>query len=161
MKKYKDQTLAKYLDALSSKTPVPGGGSAGALAGALGAGLISMVANYSIGKGKPKDVERKIKGSLKVSEKIKKRLLALVDLDAEAYLGVVNSKNAGTKLRNSALLKAREVPLEVCLLCYRAIELTPYLVAHGNKNLLSDVKVAAEILLAAYNSAMINVRINQ
>ena len=161
MQKYKNQSLKKYLDNLSKRTPVPGGGSAAALAGALGAALISMVANYSMGKNKSKSVDSSIRRTLLKSEKIWKRLLDLVDLDAEAYLKVVKARRANNKIKKAALKKAREVPFEVCRLCYAAVQLTPLLVKKGNRHLVSDVEVALEILSAAFNSAKVNVEINQ
>ncbi len=143
------------------RVPVPGGGSAAALSGALGAALISMVANYSVRKDKPKPTDGKIKGILCESEKIRKRLLEIVDLDAKAYLGVVKTRKASPRIKNAALKKAREVPFETCRLCYKAVELTPFLVEHGNQYLLSDIRVALELLTAAFNSALVNVEINQ
>lgn len=160
MKKFKNYTLKQYVEQLSQRTPVPGGGSAAALAAALGAALVSMVAHYSLGKGKPALMERKIKKILKESEKLKKRFLALVDLDAQAYLAVVKARKKSPKIKKAALKRAREVPLEVCNRCYEAVELTPFLVHHGNAYLVSDIQVANELLLAAFKSAMVNVQIN-
>lgn len=158
---YHEKTLKEYLDALAAKAPVPGGGSAASLVGALGAALISMVAQYSLGKGKPPSVEKKIEGILLQSESIRGRFLALVDLDAEAYLNVVKSRKADPEVKKEALRKAREVPMEACRLCFQAVELTPFLVEEGNQFLLSDVRVALEMLLAAFNASLVNVEINQ
>ncbi len=160
MKKYKNYTLSEYLDALSKKTPVPGGGSAAALTAATGAALISMVANYSKGRSQCKRIENKIVSVLKQSEQIRKRLLELVDLDAQAYLGVVKARGASAQVRKKALREAAKIPREVCKLCYQAIQLTPCLVERGNPYLISDVEVAAEMFLAAFNSAHINVEVN-
>ena len=161
MKRYKIHTLQEYLDILSQRTPVPGGGSAAALVGSLGAALISMVANYSLNRNQPRPVEARIKIILKKSETIRKRFLDLVDLDAQAYLNVVKNRKARPDKKKKVLRQAREVPKEVCRLCYLAIELTPYLVEKGNKYLLSDVKVAVEFLLAAFHAAKVNVEVNQ
>ncbi len=161
MKKYKNHTLKEYSDVLSKRVPVPGGGSAGALTAALGASLISMVANYSIDRGSPKPIEKEICDILKESEEIRERLLDLVDLDAEAYLEVVKARRESPAKKKVALKKARQVPMEVCQLCYRAVDLMPYLVKYGNPYLMSDIEVASEMLLAAFRSALINVEINQ
>lgn len=128
---------------------------------ALGAALLSMAANYSLGKASSRADEQKIKASLKQSEQLRKRFLLLVDLDAKAYLNVVKTRKAAPAKRNAARRKAAEVPLEVCKLCYKAVQLSPTLVRYGNKYLVSDVKVALELLLAAFNAARINVEINQ
>lgn len=142
------------------KAPIPGGGSAAALSAALGAALISMVVRYSQGKGKTPVVQRKLQATLKTSERLRKRFLRLVDLDAQAYLGVVKTRKATKKRKKAALKHAREVPREVCRLCCEAVELTPFLVKEGSKYLLSDVKVALELLLAAFRSAQINMEVN-
>lgn len=154
MKQYKNHTLSEYLNALAERQPVPGGGSASAYAGALGVGLILMVARYSLGKGADRLVEARFKSTIKKAEAIRRRLLVLVDLDAAAYLKVRRTKNAPKNIRTKALKQAREVPLEVCRLCYRAIDLAPTLVEEGNKYLVADVMVACELLMASFNGAL-------
>jgi formiminotetrahydrofolate cyclodeaminase len=153
MKKFKNHTITEYLEALSRREPVPGGGSASALTGALGAGLLGMVAGYSIGKGKPARVEKKLNKILSDSEKIRNRFLELVDLDAEAYLGVVAAKKKSAKEKQKAERVAKAVMVETCRLCYRSISLAGYLAQNGNKYLIADVEVAGELLAAAYNGA--------
>lgn len=133
---------------------MPGGGSAAALAGALGAGLLSMVARYSLGKGAPQAVEKKLKKTVQEMEKLRQRLLELVDLDTQAYLRLRETKNASPSVKKAAVIKAREVPLEVCRLCYKAVDQAPFLVASGNKYLIADVAVACELLLSAFNGAL-------
>lgn len=167
MKPFKNYSLKKYTEVLASKTPAPGGGSAAALTAALGAALLSMVANYSLGKSASRANEKKLKDTLKQSEQFRKRFLALVDLDARAYLNVVKTRKAclpgrqAAARRIAARRKAAEIPLEVCKLCYKAVQMSPALVRYGNQHLISDVKVALELLLAAFNAARTNVEINR
>ena len=161
MKPFKDHTLKEYLDHLAARQPVPGGGSAAALSSALGAGLIVMVSQYSLGKGKPKLVETQLTSIIAKAEKIRERLLALVDEDAQAYLAVVAARKLDAKAQKEAARKAARVPREICTLSYQAVELTPYIVEHGNPYLMSDVEVALELLLAGYHSAIVMVKANQ
>ena len=161
MKLFRNHTLSEYLKKLSLKEPTPGGGSAAALVGAAGVSLICMVARYSQNRKQGKDVEVKIRACLQKSEKIRSRMLALVDLDAQAYLQVVRAPKSKCAQRTKALTKARAVPLELCRLCYAALELTPLLAKKGNPYLLSDIRCAVEMLLAAFHSAMANVKANQ
>jgi len=144
---YKDETLKKYLDDLSGKLPVPGGGSAAALTAALGASLISMVVNFTLGKPKYAKFEGELNGILQKSEKLKEEFLRLVDLDVVAF----ESKN----VRN-----ALDVPFMVCRLCFEGIKLCRPLVKESNVNLISDVAVAAIMLESAFASAYFNVEIN-
>lgn len=120
-----------------------------------------MVVRYSQNKGQGQAVENELKTCLKKCERIEQRLLALVDLDAQAYLELVKAPKTPCARRAKALKKARAVPLEVCRLSYAAIELTPLLARKGNRHLLSDVHCAVEMLLAAFHSAMANVKANQ
>lgn len=152
-KKLKNHTLDQYLKILSEKTPTPGGGSVAALTGALAVGLISMVAQYSLGKSKDKAVERKIAKILSQSQKIRDQFLELVDLDAQAYQKVVAARRLSKSKQRTAAQAARKVPIKICRICYLAIDLTPYLVVYGNQYLLSDIKVALELLEAAFQSA--------
>ena len=158
---FKNKTLQEYLDQLSRREPVPGGGSAAALTGAMAAGLISMVTNYSIGRrANTKAVENRLSQILTHSEHIRHRLLELTSLDSEAYLKVFAARTSSKRTQQQASKEARGVPQEICKLCYKAVQLTPYLVENGNPYLLSDVAVALELLMAAFNGAKIMVRIN-
>lgn len=123
--KFKDHTLQEYLDRLSAREPVPGGGSAAALSSALGAGLICMVTRYSLGKGKPAAIESKLTKTLAKAEDIRARLLELVDEDAEVYLGVVAARKLDAKAQKAAAKKSAQVPKAICRLSYDAVELTP------------------------------------
>ena len=144
---YKDETLKKYLDDLAAKLPAPGGGSAAALTAGLGASLISMVVNFTIGKPKYASFEEELKTILEKSEKLKEEFLRLVDLDVVAY----ESKN---------IRDALDVPFMVCRLCFEAIKLCLPLIKKGNINLISDVAVAAILLESAFAAAYFNVEIN-
>ncbi|MDP8266084.1 MAG: cyclodeaminase/cyclohydrolase family protein [Candidatus Aceula meridiana] len=161
MKKFKNQSLAQYLKNLASKNPAPGGGSAAALVAATGVSLISMAARYSLKKNQSSKAQAKLKSLIKKSDKMRLRLLDLVDLDAKAYLEVVKTRKGPVAKKKAALKKAQAAPLEVCRLSYAAIGLTPFLAKEGNLHLLSDVKCAVEMLLAAFQSAVANVEVNQ
>jgi len=144
---YKNETIKKYLDDLAAKLPAPGGGSAAALNAALGVSLISMVANFTIGKPKYAKFEAQVKKILHDSEKLRAEFLNLVDLDISAY----NSKD---------MRQALNVPFMCCRLCFEAAKLCPDMVKIGNINLASDVAVAAVMLESAFVSAYFNVDIN-
>ena len=155
------KTLEEYVNQLSSKEPVPGGGSAAALTATLGVGLVSMVARYSMGrKTNTKTLDKKFSSILKQSETIRKRLLELTSLDSQAYLQVCAARSLDKKAQIKASQEARRVPLEICKLCFKALDLTPLLVSQGNSYLLPDVQVAIELLTAGFNGAIVMVRIN-
>jgi formiminotetrahydrofolate cyclodeaminase len=144
---YKYTSIDKYLDDLSAKLPAPGGGSAAALNAAMGAALISMVVNFTLGKPRYARYENQLKGILEKSEKLRKEFLDMLDLDVAAY----KSKN---------IRDALDVPFMLARLCYEGIKLCPPLVKKGNVNLASDVAVAAIFLESAFASACFNVEIN-
>lgn len=144
---YKDETLKKYLDDLSGRLPAPGGGSAAALNAAMGAALISMVINFTLGKPKYARYEGELKVMLEKSEKLRGEFLNLVDLDVVAY-----------KTKN--IRDALKVPFMVSRLCFEGIKLCPPLIKKGNINLISDVAVAAGFLESAFASANFNIEIN-
>ncbi|MFH0790549.1 MAG: cyclodeaminase/cyclohydrolase family protein [Candidatus Omnitrophota bacterium] len=144
---YANKTLKNYLNDLAAKKPVPGGGSAAALTAALGASLISMVVNFTLGKPKYAEYEIELKAMLEESEKLRWEFLNLVDLDAAAF----KSKN----IRN-----AMDVPFMLARLCFEGVKFCPPLIKKGNINLISDVAVAAVLLESAFVSANFNVEIN-
>jgi formiminotetrahydrofolate cyclodeaminase len=145
--KYKNQTLTKYLNDLAAKIPAPGGGSAAALNAALGASLLSMVVNFTLGKPKYAAFQKELKLIFAKSERLRKQFLELVDRDVLAY----QSKN---------IHKALAIPFETARLCCQAVQLCPPLVKRGNLNLISDVAVAAVLLESAFAAACFNVEIN-
>ena len=144
---YFNKSLKEYLDDLAAKLSAPGGGSAAALNAALGASLISMVINFTLGKPKYAAYENELRDSLLKSENLRGEFLKLVDLDVTAY-------------QSKDIKSALDVPQTVCKLCYEAINLCPALISKGNINLISDVAVAAILLESAFTSAYFNVEIN-
>lgn len=139
--------LQRYTDDLASRAPVPGGGSAAALAGSLGASLVSMVIHFTLGKPRYAAYQRELKAMLACSEKSRKEFLKLIDLDVQAF-------------RSHDMKRATEVPLLVCRLSLAVIGHCAVLVKKGNRNLLSDVLSAAVFLEAACSAAAVNVRVN-
>ncbi len=144
---YKNNTLRRYLDDLAAKLPAPGGGSAAALTAALGASLLSMVINFTLGKPKYAAYAGELSHALEQTEKLRNDFLNLVDLDVAAY----KSKN---------LRDALDVPFMVARLCFEAAKLLPRLSKKTNPNLATDLAVAAEFLEAAFAAARFNVEIN-
>jgi len=154
MKNLKDHTLKQFTDVLSKKVPTPGGGSAAALGASLGVSLLLMVSRYSKGRSKNKVTERQFDRIIKDCEKIRLRLLTLVDTDAKAYQGLIQAKTKSAKIKKQAQRRAHAVPKEVSQLCFKAIRISPVLVKKGNPYLLSDVEVALELISASYNSSL-------
>ncbi len=144
---YKNASLERYLDDLSAKLPAPGGGSAAAVNAALGAALVSMVINFTLGKPKYARYETELKRMLERSEELRNKFIGLADLDVAAY-------------RSGNIKDALNVPFMLARLCFEAIKLCPPLVNKGNRNLISDVAVAAVMLESAFASAYFNVKIN-
>ncbi len=161
MKKLYQFTIKDYLDVLASHKPIPGGGSAAALMGAAGVALIIKVTHYSIKKSQAKEIRLKLKKILHESVQMKSRLISLIDLDAQAYLKVVQSRQSDARTKRAALALAKKIPQDVCHLCYSAIQLTSFLVEKGNPFLLSDLEAAIEALSASFNSALSIFKSNQ
>jgi formiminotetrahydrofolate cyclodeaminase len=144
---YKDKTLKKYSEDLAAKIPTPGGGSAAAFTACLGVSLVSMVINFTQGRPKYAAYEKDLLKLFKKSEGLREEFLNLVDLDVEAY----KSKN---------IRDALGIPFMLCRLCAEGIKLCPPLIKYGNRNLISDVAVAAILLESSFASAYFNVEIN-
>lgn len=168
--KLTERSVREMLAALRSPDPTPGGGSASALAGAMGASLLAMVA----GLGKPRaqapaDLER-LAASGRACTALSEDLTALVDRDSEAYDAVVaayrlpkesdGEKRARSARIQDALMGATLAPLEVMRACASALGHAPAIAAGGNANASSDVHVAIELLAAGLAGAGRNVDIN-
>jgi formiminotetrahydrofolate cyclodeaminase len=165
-----NKTISELLDAFSSPDPTPGGGSASALAGALGASLLAMVAGMARTKsGTPEEREAldaaradllALQGSLK----------ELVDLDASAYALVVaayrqpkdtdEQRQARLATIQQAMRMATQVPLETMRACANVIRIARTVSAFGNPSASSDVKVGVHLALAGFRGGAHNVEIN-
>ncbi len=163
-------SVQSYLDALASGDPTPGGGSAAALSGALGAALLCMSARFTVGREKYAAFEPAAQAVLDEADSLRPKLEALMDEDAVAY-GNYRAASALPKgtdeekaARKAALQEATRasalVPLAICRLSYRLLELAPALAENCNPYLVSDVVVATHMALSAFRSALINVRMN-
>ncbi len=160
---YIDKSIKVYLDDLAAKKPTPGGGSAAALSAAIGAGLISMVVNYTIANPAYKISQDKIADILVRAENYRLELEALIDEDIEAY----NKLSEGLKISGKedgkveALYKeALTPPFKTCKIASECLRLCKVVAECGNKNLITDVAIAAILLEGAFFSAKFNVYIN-
>ena len=167
---FQEQQLQTFLDQLASKASTPGGGSAAAIMGAMGAALVSMVANLTVGKQKYQDVEGEMQGFLERSEDMRSRLTGMIQADIDVFDKVMTAygmaretdteKAARSEAIQSALKEATDVPLACAQLCADVIELCRPVAEKGNLNVISDAGVAVLAAHAALRSAALNVYIN-
>lgn len=161
MKNYLSGTIKEYLENLSGKSAVPGGGSAAALTAAIGSALNLMVLEFSMknaSSAPAEDVLLKRKGSderqnLKLAE-------VLINEDCKVFSILRKAISEKKSEKEIEYIAAAKVPLEICRLTHRSLSLTAYLAENANKNLMTDVECAAEMLFAAFFSAKKNVEIN-
>jgi len=170
MPKLTHQTVTDLLEAFSSSTPTPGGGSASALAGAVGTSLLLMVASLPKNRATNGDEQAALAQAAQRLREIRDRLAELVDLDAAAYDAVVaaykhpkGSDEQQSRRREAiqaAMHHATETPLEVMRACRTAAEHGTVVAMYGLASAASDVRVAFELLGAGLRGARRNVDIN-
>jgi glutamate formiminotransferase/formiminotetrahydrofolate cyclodeaminase len=159
-------SLDGWIDELAGGSPVPGGGSAAALAGALGAALVAMVARLTIGRKAYADAQTRATAILAEADRLRGELRRLVDEDALAYTAVSQAYKipkddpARVKAIDEGLLGAARVPLRVATLADQVRRLAAEMAQIGNKNARSDAKVAEGLARAAITGAVENVRVN-
>jgi len=168
--RYIDQPLRFFMDRLASKSPEPGGGSVAALVGALGAALVSMVANLTLEKEKYVAVQAQIKALLEESETLRTDMQDLMQKDTEAYRALsevyrmnrdTEGERAGRNARlQDALKKACEVPLEIGAKSLGVARLAQRAAEIGNVAAVSDAGVAVLLARACAEAAALNVKIN-
>ncbi len=166
----KDQTIETFLQQLASASATPGGGSAAAIMGSMGAALVSMVANLTIGKDKYKAVEADMQALLEEAEALRICLLDAVRADVEAFDQVMaayrlpknteEEKTLRSKEIQEALKTATDVPLECVRLSAAVIDLSRTAMEKGNRNVISDAGVAVLAAHAALKSSALNVYVN-
>ncbi|MGC1387035.1 MAG: methenyltetrahydrofolate cyclohydrolase [Steroidobacteraceae bacterium] len=163
-------SIDQFLERLASADATPGGGSAAAIMGAMGAGLVSMVCNVSIGKKACEAAEPELKAVRAQSEALRLRLAAMVAEDVAAFDSLMAAyklpkESDGDKARRAdaiqaALRLATEVPLECARVCSHVIELAHRAGEHGYRGVISDAGVAVLAANSAARSAALNVFIN-
>jgi formiminotetrahydrofolate cyclodeaminase len=168
--RFRDLTVADFLQQLASSEPVPGGGAAAAIAGGLGAALVAMVANLS--EGRPRYAEHAAlhARAIPAAQELLDRMLALADEDAEAFAGygaalkLPRGTEAEQAARSAAIreaaLAATLSPLKVVEASLEIVGLAEELAGRSNRNASSDLEVSALMAVAACRSAAANVYIN-
>ena len=165
-----DQKITEFLQQTASGTPLPGGGSVSALSAALGAALTEMVANLTVGKKNYEAVEDEMQEISETAGNLRRKLMAEVDNDADAYQGVLAAfklpktteaeKQKRTEAIQDAMKNAARVPLGVAYDALQVMDLAERVIRSGNRNAVSDGAVGAMMARTAVMGALFNVKIN-
>lgn len=164
------ERVEEFLAVLSSKAPVPGGGGASAVGGAVGVGLGQMVANLTVGKKKYKDVEEEILGLQGQMNVLGEEFMRLADADARVFapLAAAYSLPSGTEeekaqkdsVMEENLLAASMVPMEMMERAMAMLDILEVLGQKGSRMAVSDVGVGVQFVRTALLGAVMNVYIN-
>lgn len=159
-----------FIEELAAPTPTPGGGSAGAYAGAMGAALVAMVAGLTIGKKKYAEVEAEMQAIRVMAESLRKELTQAVDDDASAFevlmatFKMPKDTEEQKSARNAAIaqstMNAAHIPLHVAEDAVKVMELAIKCAKDANVNAISDSMSGFAMARASLTAAGCNVRIN-
>ena len=160
----------EFVEVLGSKAPVPGGGGASALVGAVGTALGNMVGALTVGKKKYADVEEEMKELMAKATTLQDELLHLIERDAEVFEPLSKAYGMPRETEEEKAEKARvmeivlkdacSVPMEIMEKCCEAIDLIVEFAAKGSALAISDAGVGAAFCKAALQGASLNVYIN-
>lgn len=164
------KSCEEYIELLSSSDPVPGGGGASAVVGAMGVALGNMVGSLTVGKKKYADVEDEVIELKKSADKLQNELIELAEKDATGFIplsqayglpsGTDEEKKHKQKVMEEALRVACEAPLAMMEKCCEGILLHERMGAIGTAIAISDIGVGVLFCKAALKGASLNVRIN-
>jgi len=167
---YSHLTLAELLDAFASSQPVPGGGSAAALAGAVGASLLIMVAGLPKTRHGTDEERTALTAAAARLRPLREELAALIERDSEAYTSVMNAyrlpkssdveQATRSQAIDEAMRAATEAPMATIRACERAMREAEIIATSGAASASSDVAVGIELLKTAARGAGLNVDTN-
>ena len=170
MTDFSELSIRQFLSSLASPAPTPGGGTAAAVAGAMGAGLTEMVAALTLSREKYAPVHDAMRSIAEAAERARGEFLDLAREDSDAYDAVVaarrlpketeGEKQARAQALDTANRLATEVPMRTARAAWRLLAMLPELVEKGNPNAFSDAGAAALLLESAAEGALLNVGIN-
>jgi formiminotetrahydrofolate cyclodeaminase len=161
-----DKTITEFMNELASNAPVPGGGGASALIGAVGVSLGDMVGELTTGKKKYADVEEDIQRLMRDAKEVKDEFLRLIDADAEAFAplarayGIPTDEPGRDEIMEEALKNGAAVPMDIMRTCGRALDIIEEFAEKGSRLAVSDAGCAAASCKAAMQAASLNVFIN-
>lgn len=167
---YASMSLAQFLDELASGNATPGGGAASAVAGAMGASLVSMVCRLTIGRKKYAQYESDLQAVLAQADRLRPQFMAQAQADAAAYEQVIaamklpkdtpEQEATRRQVLEEALKQATTVPLRTATMAMEVMRLAAEVKAKGNKNAASDAAVAFTLGATAFEGGLANARIN-
>lgn len=161
-----EKSCLDFTELLASKAPVPGGGGAAALVGALGIALCSMVGNLTVGRRKYAGVEYDVKVMLTKAEKLQAQLLELIEEDAAVFeplakaYSIPKDDPKRAEILEEVTLNACKAPLKMMECCCGAIDLMEEMMEKGSETLISDTGCGALFCKAALEGASMNVFVN-
>jgi len=168
--KYSTLPCCKFVEELGSKAPVPGGGGASALVGAVGTALGNMVGCLTVGKKKYADVEPQMYELMARCDALQRELLALVEEDAQVFEPLARAygmpketqeqRDEKERVMAGALKEACRVPMQIMEKCCEALEMMKVFAQKGSVLAVSDAGVGAALCGAALRGAALNVFIN-
>ena len=169
-----NREIIDFIEDLASSSPAPGGGAVAALSGGLAVALTSMIYNLTVGKkiydNLEEDIKLKLDKNLEECKHLYKEMLLYMDKDKEAFLNLMACYKMPKDTEEHRLLKeatmekctleAMNVPLNLARLSIKFYDNIYFAVKYGNKNLVSDAKIAAIMLNACIESSIVNVEVN-
>jgi formiminotetrahydrofolate cyclodeaminase len=170
MTDFSELSIRQFLATLASSAPTPGGGTAAAITGAMGAALTEMVGALTLSREKFAPVHDAMRSISEAARRAREEFLGLALEDSEAYDAVVAARKLARVTEEEKEIRARtiesagrlatEVPMRTARAAARLLNALPELVEKGNPNALSDAGSAALLLEAAAMGALLNVAIN-
>jgi formiminotetrahydrofolate cyclodeaminase len=165
-----DKSIHDFIGELAASSATPGGGTAAALAGAMGAALIGMVCKLTVNKKEFADVAEELRGVIEETEMRCRQLTDLADADSRAFDQVMaayrlpkaapEEQDSRRRAIQDALRHAAQVPLDTAIACVAVVKLAHQVVSKINPGAMSDAAAAALLAEAGLRAAQLNVMIN-